>query len=277
MTIIQALLLGLLQGITEFLPISSSGHLVLAESWLGLEVQQLLSFDVVLHAGTLIALIIYFRKTLREMVKGLWIDIKRMLRPHLSNEPRDQEHPREQVWYLIVATLPIVLLGPFLRDIIEVYFREPSMVVMMLGVTAILLALAETIGRRTQSGVSSIKNAFLIGFFQVLAVIPGISRSGSTIVGGLLGNLEREAAAKFAFLMAIPAIAGATIFLSGDLLEIGWGNGGVVTPGPLMVGLLASMISSFACVHGMLRFLKTRSLWWFIAYLVLMNLAWFVL
>jgi len=274
MTILQALLLGILQGITEFLPISSSGHLVLAETWFDLEVEELLSFDVVLHAGTLVALIVYFWPTLINMLKGLWIDIKRMLKIESKQELRDPEHPREQVWYLIVATLPVVALGPFLKDIVEGSFRSATMVVMMLGVTAVFLALAELIGKRKEPRVDSLKTALMMGCFQVMALIPGVSRSGSTIVGGLFGGLKREAAARFAFLMAIPAIGGALVFLINDLVEVGVKGVGVV---PLVVGFVSSVLVSFGAMYGMLRFLRTRSLWWFVGYLVVVNVLWFVL
>lgn len=272
MSVFQALILGILQGVTEFLPVSSSGHLVLVESWFGLEVEKLLSFDVILHAGTLVALFVYFRR-----------DIVRMVR-ELLNVFRKGNHERwtmndgshSEVFLLIVATIPIVLLGPFLKDSIENVFRDPSMVVMMLGLTAVLLGLAEVIGKRTQKELKSFWVALLMGCFQVLAVIPGVSRSGSTIVGGLLGSLTREEAARFAFLMAIPAIGGATIFLLKDLIE-SLGDTGTVGVVPLLVGFSASVVASFGCIYGMLHFLRKRSLWVFVAYLVAMNLMWFLL
>ncbi|MDP2691665.1 MAG: undecaprenyl-diphosphate phosphatase [bacterium] len=276
MTLLQALILGIIQGATEFLPISSSGHLVLAETFLGLNVEGLLSFDVVLHAGTLMALILYFRGTLVGMAKGLWIDMKKMLKPEGRQELRNPDNPREQVWYLIVATLPVVFLAPFLKEVIEQYFRSASVVIGMMGVTAVLLVLAEVFGKRKETQMNSLKTALLMGFFQVMAIIPGISRSGSTIVGGLLGGLEREAAAKFAFLMAIPAIAGATIFLSKDLF--GAVNGGqMVSGGALAVGFGSSMLVSLVCIYGMLKFLRKRSLWVFVGYLLMINGYWFLL
>jgi len=272
MSTLQALLLGALQGITEFLPISSSGHLVLAESFFGLQVEKLLVFDVILHAGTLVALVVYFWRTLVNMAKGLWIDIKRMLKIEVKQELRDEENPREQVWLLIVATLPIVLVGPFLKDVVEQSFRSPSSVVFMLGITALLLAVAEILGKKVEGRVHSLKVAIVMGCFQVMAVIPGISRSGSTIVGGLLGGVKREAAARFAFLMAIPAIAGATIFLVKDLFTDGLDQ---VAPIALAAGFLSSAVVSFLCIWGMLSFLRKRSLWWFVGYLVIVNGVWY--
>ena len=267
------MVLGAVQGLTEFLPISSSGHLVLMETFFGLEVEKLLIFDVVLHAGTMVALVVYFWTTLWRMAQGLWIDLKRMFRLSDGQELRDPDHPREQVWYLLVATVPIVLVGPFLKDAIEQTFRSSNMVVFMLAVTAFLLALSEVLGKKVEGKVQSLKVALLMGCFQVMAVIPGVSRSGSTIVGGLLGGLKRDAAARFSFLMAIPAIGGATIFLLKDVLTEGMG---VVPLGPLLLGFVSSMLVSFVCIWGMLKFLQRRSLWWFVVYLILVNGVWWL-
>jgi undecaprenyl-diphosphatase len=269
----QAFVLGAVQGITEFLPVSSSGHLVLMEELLGLKVESLLSFDIVLHAGTLMALVVYFWKDLVRMAKGLWLDIKKMLKIDAEHSLRDPENPREQVWLLIVATLPIVFLAPFLKDFIEQYFRNASMVVMMLAVTAVFLAIAEIFGKKTEGKVNSVKVALVMGLFQVLAVTPGISRSGSTIVGGLLGGLTREAAARFSFLMAIPAIAGATIFVLKDYEEFFLEN---ISFGVLATGFLSSMVVSFLCMYGMLKYLRSRSLWIFVVYLLAVNLYFFL-
>lgn len=269
----QAFVLGIVQGATEFLPVSSSGHLVLVEEFFGLRVEHLLSFDIVLHAGTLVALLVYFWKDLVWMAKGLWIDLKRMLKIEADHSLRDPENPREQVWYLIVATLPIVFFAPFLKDFIEQYFRTSSMVVMMLGVTAVFLALAEIFGKRTEGKVHSVKIALLMGVFQLFAITPGISRSGSTIVGGLLGGLTREAAARFSFMMAIPAIAGATVFVLKDYEELFIE---AVSPGVLIIGFFTSMVVSFLCMYGMLKYLRNRSLWVFVVYLVAVNAYYFL-
>lgn len=273
MDIWQAFVLGAVQGLTEFLPISSSGHLVLMEELLGLKVSSLLSFDVVLHAGTLLALVVYFWKDLMRMLKGLWLDIKQMLKIEADHSLRDPENPREQVWLLIVATLPVVFFAPFLKDFIEQYFRSSSMVVMMLGVTAVLLASAEIFGRKTEGKLHSVKIALMMGFFQLMAIIPGISRSGSTIVGGLLGGLTREAAARFSFLMAIPAIGGATVYVLKDYNELFLEQ---ITWSVLAIGFLSSVIVSFLCVYGMLKFLRNRSLWVFVIYLVTVVGVWFI-
>lgn len=277
MTVFQALILGLLQGVTEFLPISSSGHLVLAESFFGLEVKELLIFDVILHAGTLVALLVYFWGDLVQMTKSLWKDLTNMLKKEDKEQHlRDADNPREQVWFLLVATLPIVLLGPFLKDIIEQFFRDEQMVIFMLALTALLLAVAEVLGKKTEGKMHSLKVALMMGCFQVMAVIPGVSRSGSTIVGGLLGGMKREAAARFAFLMAVPAIGGATVFLLKDLFDPEMAIQSIEMT-TLLAGFIASIFASFICMYGMLKFLQRRSLWWFVGYLVIVNGVWLVM
>jgi len=146
-------------------------------------------------------------------------------------------------------------------------------VVMMLGITAVFLALAEILGKKKEGRVHSLRIALVMGFFQLFAIIPGISRSGSTIVGGLLGGLTREAAARFSFLMAIPAIGGATVFVLKDYEELFVEQ---ISLSVLAVGFFSSVVVSFLCMHGMLKYLRNRSLWVFVAYLALVNLFFFL-
>lgn len=274
MTLSQALFLGILQGITEFLPVSSSGHLVLAEHLLGLRVDMLLSFDVVLHAGTLLALLIYFSKEISAMLSASCRDLKQMIlrKPHPADE--SFSCPHHLLKFLIIATLPVVLFAPFLKDFLEQYFRSPDIVVLLLFATAAFLATAEILGRQEKKAMKSYRIALVMGLFQLIAIIPGISRSGSTIVGGLLGGLTREAAARFAFLMAIPAILGATVYLFKDLQVMMQESIGLEI---LLVGFFSSTVSSLFVMVGMLKFVRSQSLWWFVAYLIAVNIVWFVL
>lgn len=255
----QAFVLGSVQGLTEFLPVSSSGHLVLAETMFGLQVEELLVFDVVLHAGTLLALLVYF-----------WGDLWKMLMSLFRWSDDSLRSSRIQLGFLMVATLPVVLLAPFMKDWLQASFRSADSVIMMLGLTAVLLGTAELLGKKTKGMVQKFSVALLMGCFQVLALIPGVSRSGSTMVGGLLGGLKREAAARFAFLMAVPAIAGATVFLAKDVLELGAEQ---VSVGALALGFVSSALVSFACMWGMLQYLRKQSLWVFVAYLLLVVLG----
>lgn len=253
MSIFEALALGIVQGLTEFLPVSSSGHLVLVEHWFGLNVEGLLSFDVVVHAGTLVALMGYFWRDLWGMVVAL----------RLFNAS-------SLLVLLVVATTPAVVLAPFVKDSLETVFRGADIVVVMLGVTAVLLASAELFGRFSKDRPWSWQTALVMGCFQAVAMIPGISRSGSTIVGGMMMGLSRERAARFSFLMAIPAILGAVVFLGKDILEQGASGVGI---GALVAGFVSSAVVSLGAIHFMLRFLRTRSLWIFVTYLVVLILG----
>lgn len=274
MSLSQALFLGILQGITEFLPVSSSGHLVMAEHLLGLPVNNLLSFDVILHAGTLLALVIYFWKELSAMLIVSCRDLKHVV---LGKSHAPDEHfscPHHLLKFLVIATLPVVLFAPFLKNILEQYFRSPDMVVALLLVTAFFLASAELFGSQEKKVMRSYFVALLMGFFQLLAILPGISRSGSTIVGGLLGGLTRETAARFAFLMAIPAIFGATIYMLKDFQIMMAEQISLLV---LLTGFSSSAVASLLVVMAMMKFVRSRSLWWFVVYLVAVNIVWFVI
>ncbi|MDP3975949.1 MAG: undecaprenyl-diphosphate phosphatase [bacterium] len=257
----QALALGILQGITEFLPVSSSGHLVLAETWFGLEVQELLSFDVVVHAGTLCALVIYFRK-------DLWGMFLQGIGKPFSDLSISCHH---LLLALIVATLPVVLIAPFAKGSLETVFRGEAIVVGFLGLTACLLATAELLGRYRKNTWLSLRTALVMGLFQILSLAPGVSRSGSTIVGGMIMGLSREKAARFSFLMAVPAILGAVVFLLKDILEQGSEGVGFEV---LVVGFVSSAVVSAGAIHFMLKFLQRRSLWVFVAYLLALVSVW---
>jgi undecaprenyl-diphosphatase len=280
MTVLEALFLGIIQGLTEFLPVSSSGHLVLFEHWFGLKVADLLSFDVVVHSGTLVALVFYFWSDLRGIMRNLTRKNAEFLEKSEdgSFSASSNLSPCNDVsmecpnllLLLVVATVPVVLVAPFLKDVLESTFREIPMVVGLLGLTAVLLACAELMGRYKNNAWLSFRVALVMGLFQVLAMAPGVSRSGSTIVGGMLMGLSREKAARFSFLMAIPAIGGATLFLLKDIISSVSGGGNidpVLSWAVLGVGFLSSAVVSALAMHFMLRFLRSRSLWVFVVYL----------
>lgn len=197
MTIIQAIILGLIQGIAEFLPISSSGHLVLLQNCFGLTEPQI-TFDVLVHFATLLAVIIFFWK------KIIKLNLKTLL-------------------IIGVANIPTVLVGIFLKDYIENIFIAPSLVSLMLLVTAGLNFFSDKVlnkGDQKNQEALNFKNSFWVGIAQALAVIPGISRSGSTVFAGLQNKLDRKTAFEFSFLLGIPAVAGATLLEIKDLIEM---------------------------------------------------------
>ncbi len=200
MTSLQAIFLGIVQGLTEFLPISSSAHLALLEHYLTIPEAGLV-FDVLLHVGTLVALIVYFWQD--------WLDMfKAVLKPERHNR-----FERRLFWYLVVATIPGALAGFLLEKKAETIFRAPMRIAILLGVMGVILYLADRLARhqRRLPGIT-LTDAILIGLSQALAIMPGVSRSGSTMTMGLFLGFTRETAARFSFLMSTPIIFGAGLY-----------------------------------------------------------------
>ncbi|MDF2735281.1 MAG: uppP [Chloroflexota bacterium] len=258
-TIFQALVMGIVQGLTEFLPVSSSGHLVLVPFLFGWDDEFLnsLAFSVMLHLGTLVALLVYFRQDWARLIPaGLAAVRDRSFRGDAD---------RRLAWLLVAATIPAALAGLLFNDLIEEQFREVGLVVVMLVVGGVILFIADRVGRRSRAIADvTFPVAIGIGAAQALALIPGISRSGISISAARLAGLDREAAARFAFLMATPITAGAIVFEARRLLT---GEAGVaVSLAPLLVGMLAALVSGLAAIHFMLRYLRTRSLDIFVWY-----------
>ena len=250
MNFLDAAILGALQGITEFLPISSSGHLILAEKFLNLEVESLKTFDVMLNLGTLLAVLIYFWHEVKGMIIALWKFVTRKLP---ANDPY-----AKLIVYLILGTIPAVIFGLF-GDTIDSYFRNAKSVTILMIVVACVFIIAELFYKKVKTKkleVSTWKQALIIGFAQSLALIPGISRSGSTIVAGLFQGIERENVAKFSFLLSIPAVCGALTFTGIKILKSGTVD---VDFGPLFVGFLTSFIFGILSVAFLMRFLKKHS------------------
>ncbi len=258
MNIWQAILLGLVQGATEFIPVSSSGHLVLVPWLLGWEFdpQSVFLFDVLVQWGTLLALFAYFGRDLWAIVRGVVQGLARR-RPLATAEAR-------LGWLLAVATLPAVVFGLLLKDTVEQAFGSPPATAVFLLVTALLLFVSERLGRRTR-GLATLGwgDALWIGFSQVLSLFPGISRSGATIAGGLTRDLERPAAARFSFLMSVPALLGAGVVAGLDLLAVPDLGAQL---GVVAAGLLAAAISGYLCIWGLLRYLQRGRLYPFAAY-----------
>ena len=200
MEFLDALILGILQGITEFLPISSSGHLIIGETYLGLNVDTLKSFDVVVHVATLLAIITYF-----------WVDFKGMIKAFLafcSGKLKKDDKYGKLILFIVIGTIPAVIVGLFAEDIIDQHFRNIAAVGKWMLIIGILFLLAEHFHKKKKLASLTLRKSIFIGLMQALALIPGVSRSGSTIVAGLFSGIERSEAARFSFLLGIPAIAG---------------------------------------------------------------------
>ena len=259
---IQALIMGLVQGLTEFIPVSSSGHLILvpwAMGWKDPFINSL-AFSVMLHMGTLVALVLYFWRD--------WLTLIPAGLASIRDQSLRDEPDRKMAWLLVVATIPAVLVGPLLTDTIESWVREPARVAAMLCVGAAILWLADRWGSKVRDIDSmTFGGALAIGVAQVLALVPGISRSGVSIAAGLFEGLTREAAARFSFLMATPVVAGAGLWEARKVIT---GEAGVQPEARLiLIGFLAAATSGVFAIHFMLQFLKRQSVTAFVVYRVI--------
>ncbi len=256
---LQALVIGVVQGLTEFLPISSSGHLILVPYLLGWTDPFInsLAFSVMLHMGTLAALLVYFwREWARLVPAGLAAVRDRSFRGDAD---------RRLAWLLVATLPPAIVLGVLLSDFFEEKVREPILVAAMLVVGAAVLWLADRLGRRTD-GIERLgfAGAIGIGCAQALALVPGISRSGISISAGLALGLTREAATRFSFLMATPVIAGAGLF---ELRKLVAGEvTSDVSTTAILVGFGAAVVSGLAAIHVLLGFVRNHSMRVFVAY-----------
>ena len=241
MVSIHAIFLALVQSITEFLPVSSSGHLVIVSEWWG-GIAQPLWFDVALHGATLLAVVVYFRKEVREMIVG--------------TIHGDRTH-RSRASALLIATLPIVVVGPLVYQYVDTVFRSADIVAYLLIGSAIVVLVADAVSRRVaakhlSAGAPPLRHGLLIGFFQVLAVLPGVSRSGITMAAGRLAGFSRPFAARFSFLLSIPTIAAALVFTgmkaATDAVVLSAAEAGV-----LIVALAIAFAVAYAVIHYFLK------------------------
>lgn len=258
-TTFQAFVMGLVQGLTEFLPISSSGHLIIVPALLGWHDPFInsLAFSVMLHMGTLIALLVYFWQDWLRLVPAAFAALR-------DRSTRDDPE-RRLALLLAVTVIPAAIAGVLLNDIVEQDVRAPGLVAVMLVLGAAVLWLAERWGSRArQIGELSVAAAFGIGVAQAVALVPGVSRSGISIAGGMFAGLTREAAARFSFLMATPVIAGAGLF---EIRKLITGDAGVaVEPLPLIVGVVTSFLAGMGAIYILLRYLRTNTMYIFVAY-----------
>lgn len=255
MTIIEALILGIVQGLTEFLPVSSSAHLVLVPDLMGWEAPSV-SFDLILHLGSMVAVIAYFWRDLLEIVKAFF------------KKDEAAVVKRRVGLFLVVGTIPAAVIGGLLEKKFEAAFGEPAWVAFFLMITGVLLVASQKVsGERALHGRGvaqmKISDVLAIGFAQAVAILPGISRSGSTISTGLFLGLKRETAARYSFLLSVPIIAGAAIFK----LRHGFGGGADSETGgngeetaTLITGFLFAAVSGFAAVKFLLGYVRRHSL-----------------
>lgn len=264
MNIMQAIFLGIIQGITEFLPISSSAHLVIFPYLLGWRIptDQNFSFDVLVQWGTLLSLIIYFRKDIWQIFLAVSQGIK-------DKAPFKNEYSRLG-WLVLLATIPAGLAGILLKSKVEAAFGSPALTAFFLFGTAFLLVIAEVIGKRSLNlSQLSWKNAIVVGFFQAVSIFPGISRSGSCIAGGMVQNYHRKDSARFSFLLAIPIMLAAGLLGVFDLLKV---KGLVQFLPMLMAGFIVAALMGYLVIHWMLNYLNKHSLFVFAGYCIILGI-----
>ncbi|MEM7251616.1 MAG: undecaprenyl-diphosphate phosphatase [Pseudomonadota bacterium] len=259
----QATVLGIVQGLTEFLPISSSAHLILAHVWLGWP-DQGLAFDVAVHLGTLLAVIAYFR-----------VEVLELTRDGLASITR-REHVGESrlAWWVVIGTVPAAACGYLLAGNIETHLRSPWVIAATTIIFGLALWWADRVGRRTRTEQSlTLRDCLLIGGAQALAFIPGTSRSGITITAALLLGLRRPSAARYSFLLSIPIILLAGGAKTWDLIQLG----SAVEWLPLLIGTLTSAISAYLCIHVFLKLLERIGMGPFVAYRLVLGVVLFAL
>ena len=248
MSVITAILLGVIQGLTEFLPVSSSGHLVLFQKIFGIEEYALL-FDIMLHVGTLLGVCAV-------LWKDIWAILRKLFQP--------------LTLYLIIATIPTVFAALVFRKPLEKAFETGQFLGLCFLITSALLIMAELLSQRAarsvlkKDGEMNWFDALVIGIMQAIAIIPGVSRSGATLSGALSRRLDRGFAARFSFILSIPAILGAAVFQLKDLMK--GVSGAAAIDAPIIAGTISAALVGFCAVRLMLKIIKEKSLWGFAIY-----------
>lgn len=268
MTIIQSIVLGVIQGLTEFLPVSSSGHLIFLPKLFGWA-DQGLGFDVVLHLGSLVAVVVYFRKKLWQMIKAFF-----SRKPELKSD-------RRLAWLIILSIIPAGVVGLLFNDWIEMNLRGAEVVAFGLIFWGIVLYVADTYAKKQPSSRAQVegknkktlnqtnwKTSLFVGCAQAIALIPGTSRSGITMTAGLFSKFDKKSAAEFSFLMSVPII-----FLAGakhlfEMLEVGLGGLSMVV---LIVGFLSAALSGFFAIWGLMKIIQKYSFTPFVVYRIIVG------
>ena len=254
MDIIQGIIIGIVQGLTEFLPVSSSAHLVFVQNILGVESN--LAFDVFLHLGTLIAVLWFFRADVYKMLISWWYSIQDILNGRFREGFYEDPYKR-LAWYVILATIPVGIAGVLFEDSIDSLFAGALYVpAFFLFVTGTILYVSQRLpsGEINYDTITK-KESLFMGLAQACALLPGLSRSGTTIAAGLTIGLEKEFAAKFSFIFSIPAIFGAFVFQLKDI-----GSSMSVSFLPIFLGFIASIIAGYLAIKWMLDLIKNKSL-----------------
>lgn len=258
MDLLQAILLGILQGITEFLPVSSSGHLVLAQAFFGRDVETGITFEIVVHFGSFCSIVLYYRKLISEIIR----DVFKSITPQglKSGMYRTNSNVKFSL-FILLSMIPAMIVGFTMQDTIEALFLNPFFVSCMLLVTGTILFSTKFV--KNPEGEVNTLRSLLMGIAQAFAIIPGISRSGSTISIGLFAGIKREEVANFSFLMVLPVLAGAMLLAIMDLMETGIEAAAIIV---LIAGFLASFLSGYLALSYLVALLKREKFFYFSYY-----------
>lgn len=263
MELFRSILLGVIQGATEFLPISSSGHLVIIPAFLKIESPNL-SLAMFLHFGTLIAVLIYFRKDVANLIKSFFSIFKK-------ERSLIEKKYLKLLILIIIAIIPAVVFGVLFSDRIDQSFSKPKLVSILFIINGFLLLSAHFYSKKGETSLENakIKNAIFVGFFQVFSLLPGISRSGSTISGGIFSKLKKEDAAKFSFLLSIPTIFGAFIFELRNIFKFETQNISILHA---VIGTIVSFLCGVFAIRFFLNLVKKGKLYYFSIYCLILGL-----
>lgn len=269
MTLFEAIILGLVQGLAEFLPISSSGHLALLQYFFGIEGESVLAFAVLMHVGTLISVFIVYWKDIAELFQEL---IRVIVDICTGKGLGTMKNPTRRMGYMIiVATIPTAVIGILFNDLFAGFYNSLIAIGIGLLITGTILWIAERLNS-SKTGIMDMKfrHAVFVGICQGIAITPGISRSGSTLFGGLISGINREVAVKFAFLISIPSILGSVILEAPGAFEQGLDMSLVV---PILAGVIVSAVSGLIAIKAMIAFVTKQKLSYFSFYTWILGAA----
>lgn len=261
-------LLGLIQGLTEFFPVSSSGHLVIAKHFLQLHLPGV-AFEAFLHFGTVLAVIVLFRNEIKELVISFFDSIHKLFQGENILNIFKNNSSSKLAWFLVISTIPAAIIGYTFSSYFEMLFSKPMIASFMLAITGVLLWFGNKNYAGGNKNISEItcKDAIFIGLAQAFAIIPGISRSGLTVIAGLSRNLDREFAAKYSFILSIPIILGASMYKIKDLSSLN------INIFILILSGLVAAISSYGAMKIFIGLLKNRKIYFFSYYLWILSVS----
>lgn len=261
MSVLQAIILGFVQGLTEFLPVSSSGHLVVIEYLMNIKEDQAFFMTVMLYFGTLVSLVIVYFKDIVKLAVEFILSIKDLIQKKSLNICKNDT--RKLCYMIITTSIPTVIIGLVFKKVFMSFYSSLLAVGIGLVITSVYMFLADIMNGRKDIKRAGFKDAFIVGIFQGIAIVPGISRSGSTIFGGLFSKMKKDFAVKYAFLVSLPVILGSVILELPSAIKNGSMNGGVF---PIFVGMIVAGVSGYFAIKMMIGIVKKRSLKGFMVY-----------